>query len=538
MYYALYRKWRPKVFSDVIGQQHIVTTLQNQVKNNKLSHAYLFTGFKGTGKTSCAKILAKAANCPNVKDGNPCNQCEICKGIDSGAIMDVLEIDAASNNGVENIRDLREEANFTPSVGKYRIYIIDEVHMLSIGAFNALLKIMEEPPSYVMFILATTEAHKVPATILSRCQQFGFNKIDKQAIVDRLLFIADAENVNLSKEAAEVIAKFSDGGLRDALSILDSCISYAINGDVDLKVVSKVISISDFSDILKLTTYIIEKDVKNSLLLLDELTSKTTDAANLTWQVIEAFRNILLIKTVDDTNCLDINSLYLKKLQELATKLDVSKILLIIDVLSNTYNKMPKVTAKQLELELAIIKITSQNNIQKVDNSIEKTNSNEQINSLKCKLHQLECEVTNLKNNNNHLATSSQNKKADYKLHNIDSTDGALYKEAVKIEKWAEILNILSTINPGLNAALATSKGYVNNQMEIVLVDTDNSFFLDLIRTSPQAKQTLKKAISQVLGKQYRIGPYKKTELEQPNDLLHDIEILAKQNGVNLEVEE
>lgn len=537
MYYALYRKWRPKVFSDIIGQQHVVTTLQNQVKNNKLSHAYLFTGFKGTGKTSCAKILAKAANCPNVVDGNPCNACEICKGIDSGAIMDVLEIDAASNNGVENIRDLREEANFTPSVGKYRVYIIDEVHMLSMGAFNALLKIMEEPPSYVMFILATTEAHKVPATILSRCQQFGFNKIDKQAIANRLLFIAKAENVHLSEEAAKVIARFSDGGLRDALSILDSCISYSVNDEVDIDVVSKVVSISDWSDVLKLISYIIEKDVKNALLLLDDLASKTIDPVRLTGQIIEAFRNIMLIKTMGNCDYLNIDSYSSEELQELASRIETSKVLVIIDALANTYNKMPKVAAKQLELELAIIKITDQNNIQKVDSNIKKTDSNEQINSLKCKLHQLECEMASLKNSRENLEANSNNKKVSPDL-NVDVVDGALYKEAVEIEKWDEILNILSTINPGLKATLAASKGYINEKMEIVLVDATNSFFLDLIRTSPQAKQTLKKAIAQVLGKQYRIGPYKKMELEQTNDLLHEIEVLAKQNGVNVEVEE
>ena len=215
MYRAFYRKYRPSTFTDVVGQEHITKTLENAVKTGKTSHAYLFTGSRGTGKTSCAKILAKAVNCTDSHDGNPCNNCDICKGIDSGAILDIIEIDAASNNGVDNIRDLREEANFTPANAKYRVYIIDEVHMLSIGAFNALLKTLEEPPAHVIFILATTEVHKLPSTILSRCQRFDFKRIPPEAIAERLKEVSAKENLQISDDGAMLIARIADGAMRD-----------------------------------------------------------------------------------------------------------------------------------------------------------------------------------------------------------------------------------------------------------------------------------------------------------------------------------
>ena len=238
MYQALYRKYRPRSFSEVVGQDHITDTLQNELKSGRISHAYLFTGSRGTGKTTCAKILAKAVNCLSLQEGDPCNTCENCTGIDDGSVLDILEIDAASNNGVENIRELRENAVFTPAKGKYRVYIIDEVHMLSTGAFNALLKTLEEPPSHVVFILATTEVHKLPATILSRCQRFDFKRIEPEVIAGRLAFVAKEEGLDLTGDAALLIASMADGGMRDALSILDLCAGQ--EGTIDEKMVEKV----------------------------------------------------------------------------------------------------------------------------------------------------------------------------------------------------------------------------------------------------------------------------------------------------------
>lgn len=221
MYQALYRKWRPKTFADVVGQEHITQTLRRQAAQGRLSHAYLFTGTRGTGKTTCAKILAKAVNCQNPSDGDPCGQCPACLGIDNGSLLDVMELDAASNNGVDHVRALRDEAIYSPASVKYRVYIIDEVHMLSVAAFNALLKILEEPPAHLIFILATTELHKVPATILSRCQRFAFKRIMPQDIAQRLLYVSARENIALSPDAAETLARLADGALRDALSLLD-----------------------------------------------------------------------------------------------------------------------------------------------------------------------------------------------------------------------------------------------------------------------------------------------------------------------------
>ena len=278
VYQALYRKWRPQTFADVIGQQHITDTLRAQVQANRLSHAYLFTGTRGTGKTTCAKILSRAANCEQPVDGNPCNQCPACLGILDGSIMDVTEIDAASNNGVDNIRDLRDETRYTPAQVRKRVFIIDEVHMLSSGAFNALLKTLEEPPDYVLFILATTELQKVPATILSRCQRFDFRRIDIENIADRLLYIAEQENISLSKGAARLIARLADGAMRDALSMLDRA---AAAGAVDEKTVAAALGILGQDDALQLAEKIKRQDLTATVNLLGEYYNAGRDLAGV-----------------------------------------------------------------------------------------------------------------------------------------------------------------------------------------------------------------------------------------------------------------
>ena len=296
MYQVLYRKWRPKVFSDVVGQPHITSTLTNELKAGRLAHAYLFTGSRGTGKTTCAKILAKAVNCLNPIDGNPCNECEICKGIDSGSILDVVEIDAASNNGVDNIRDLREETNFTPSKAKYRVYIIDEVHMLSIGAFNALLKTLEEPPEYVMFILATTEVHKLPATILSRCQRFDFRRIAPEDITGRLKYIAEEENISLTDDGAMLIARIADGGMRDALSLLDQCAGES--KEVNAETVRKSAGLADRDYLFAVSDAVINHDCKKVLEIIDSLHNSSCDMERLCTELTEHFRNFMICKTM------------------------------------------------------------------------------------------------------------------------------------------------------------------------------------------------------------------------------------------------
>ena len=298
-YQALYRKYRPQTFDDVVGQMAVTQTLKNQLVSGKMSHAYLFTGSRGTGKTSCAKILSKAVNCLNPQDGNPCNCCAACRAIDSGACMDVLEIDAASNNGVDNVRDLRDDAIYTPSQVKMRVYIIDEVHMLSISAFNALLKIIEEPPEHLLFILATTELHKVPATILSRCQRFSFRRISQEDIAARLQYVAYQENIDLDDSAARVLARMADGGMRDGLSLLDQCAS-ATNGELTADRVYACLGIAGEQKCAQLMQYIADHDTHRALDLFNKLYADGKDLRALLDEMACMTRDLLILKTAPE----------------------------------------------------------------------------------------------------------------------------------------------------------------------------------------------------------------------------------------------
>ena len=356
MYQALYRKWRPKDFGDVYGQPHVTRTLRSQLENGRISHAYLFTGSRGTGKTTCAKILSKAVNCLNPVDGNPCNECEICRGIENGSILDVIEIDAASNNGVDNIRDLREEANFTPANAKYRVYIIDEVHMLSIGAFNALLKTLEEPPSHVIFILATTEIHKLPSTILSRCQRFDFKRIAPEDITARLMYVAEKENVNLTSNAASLIARIADGGMRDTLSLLDRC--FAMGNDIDENTVSDAAGIAGTVHLFSFSEFVAKGDFTSSLKLVSKLHSESCDIDSLCTELTLHFRNLMVAKTVGDCEGLIVCSKdELEKIKERAGQLKLSKILSCIEVLEQTAKNIKNAANKKIQLEAAVIKM-------------------------------------------------------------------------------------------------------------------------------------------------------------------------------------
>ncbi|MDE6455120.1 MAG: DNA polymerase III subunit gamma/tau, partial [Dysosmobacter sp.] len=295
MYQALYRKWRPKAFADVIGQDHITETLRRQVAEGRTSHAYLFTGTRGTGKTTCAKILAKAVNCEDPVDGDPCGKCPSCLGIDSGSFLDVLELDAASNNGVDQVRALRDEAVYSPANVKKRVYIVDEVHMLSTAAFNALLKILEEPPEHLMFILATTELHKVPATILSRCQRFSFRRIRPAHAAQRLRFVAEQEGIGLQPDGAELLSRLADGALRDALSLLDQCA--AAGGTIDSAAVLDVLGLAGNLQTARLMELVLNRDAQGALLLLDELYKGGKDMGAVLSELSTLTRDLLLQKT-------------------------------------------------------------------------------------------------------------------------------------------------------------------------------------------------------------------------------------------------
>ncbi|MBQ4258534.1 MAG: DNA polymerase III subunit gamma/tau [Clostridia bacterium] len=357
-YQVLYRKYRPRVFEDVVGQPQVTVTLRNELKSGRVSHAYLFTGSRGTGKTTCAKILAKAVNCLSPHEGDPCGECEICRGIDNGSILDILEIDAASNNGVDNIRTLREEANYTPANCKFRVYIIDEVHMLSISAFNALLKTLEEPPEHVIFILATTELHKLPATILSRCQRFDFRRIAPKEIAGRLSDVAQREQVNLSQQAALLIANLADGALRDALSVLDQCIG--VSRDLTEEKVREIVGIASNEYLFRMADAIFERNTGEVLEAVDVLYTGAKDIVRLAEDLSDHFRALMITKTMKDPNTvLGASNEMLAEYQTQAEKAPLSRILRAIDLLQDALERMNRGGNKRTELEMALIRICS-----------------------------------------------------------------------------------------------------------------------------------------------------------------------------------
>ncbi len=360
-YQALYRKWRPDNFEDVKGQDHIVTTLRNQIKADRIGHAYLFCGTRGTGKTSIAKIFAKAVNCEHPVNGSPCNECASCKAIATGNSMNVIEIDAASNNGVDNIRQIREEVQYSPTQGRYKVYIIDEVHMLSIGAFNALLKTLEEPPSYVIFILATTEAHKIPVTILSRCQRYDFHRISIETISDRLTQLMQAENINVEDKAIKYIAKSADGSLRDALSLLDQCIAFYLGRDLKYENVLDVLGAVDTQVYATMLSLITSADTTGVMELIEKLIMQGRDIGQFVNDFIWYLRNLLLIKTTDDLSkvedVIEASKESIEQLKKDAKIIDTDTIMMYIRVLSELANELKVSTQKRIKLEVTLIKL-------------------------------------------------------------------------------------------------------------------------------------------------------------------------------------
>ena len=356
LYRVLYRKWRPKTFEDVTGQPQVTKTLKQELVAGRIAHAYLFTGSRGTGKTTCAKILAKAINCLNPIDGEPCGTCEICRGIDEGSVTDVVEIDAASNNGVDNIRMLREEAGFTPAMAKYRVYIIDEVHMLSIGAFNALLKTLEEPPAHVVFILATTEVHKMPATILSRCQRFEFKRISPADSAQRLCYIAREEGADLDEEAALLIARLADGALRDALSILDQCIG--VSNHVTTEVVCSTVGIVGREHLYQLVDAAASQDSAKALELIHQLYNGSKDMARLCEELSTYFRNMMLIKTMKDARAfIPVSEEEFQSLTKQALSLSLTAILHALDTIQDALEKIYRGANARITFEMTMIQL-------------------------------------------------------------------------------------------------------------------------------------------------------------------------------------
>ncbi len=357
-YTALYRKFRPDTFADVKGQDHIVTTLKNQLKAGRIGHAYLFTGTRGTGKTTIAKIFARTVNCENPTQDGPCGECRICRAIAAGASMNVIEIDAASNNGVDNIREIVEEVSYSPAEGKYKVYIIDEVHMLSIGAFNALLKTLEEPPSYVIFILATTEVHKLPVTILSRCQRYDFKRISIETITGRMQELIAAEGVEVEEKALRYIAKTADGSMRDALSLLDQCIAFHLGRELTYDKVLDVLGAVDTEVFSRLLRYVLERDVLGCVQLLEEIVMQGRElvqfVADFTWYL----RNLMLVQASDNLeDVIDMSTENLKRLKEEAAMVDMDRIVRYIRIFSELSGQIRYAAQKRILVEIALIKL-------------------------------------------------------------------------------------------------------------------------------------------------------------------------------------
>lgn len=357
-YTALYRKFRPAIFAEVKGQDHIVTTLKNQLKAGRIGHAYLFTGTRGTGKTSVAKILARAVNCENPTEDGPCGECKICKAIAAGASMNVIEIDAASNNGVDNIREIVDEVSYSPAEGKYKVYIIDEVHMLSIGAFNALLKTLEEPPSYVIFILATTDVHKLPITILSRCQRYDFKRISIDTIAERMRDLVGREEVQVQDKALRYIAKVADGSMRDALSLLDQCIAFHLGNELTYDMALDVLGAVDTSVFSRLLRHVLERDVAGCIGLMEEIVMQGRELAQFVTDFTWYLRNLMLVQVSDNLeDVIDVSSENLARLKEEAKEVSFDQIGRYIRIFSELSGQIKYSSQKRVLVEIALIKL-------------------------------------------------------------------------------------------------------------------------------------------------------------------------------------
>ena len=510
MYQALYRKWRPQTFTDVCGQDLITTALKNEIKNNRLSHAYLFTGCRGTGKTTCAKILAKAVNCEATVDGDPCNACAVCRGIDDGSVLDVTEIDAASNNGVDNIRDLRDEVAYTPVTGKYRVYIIDEVHMLSQGAFNALLKTLEEPPAHVIFVLATTEVHKLPATILSRCQRFDFNRISAEAIAARVAYVAEQEGLQLTSDAAMMLARLADGALRDALSLLDQCASG--NTRIDAAVVAQVTGMASREALYALTACALRRDAAGALAQVDTLYRASKDIERLCAEWIGYVRNVMVLKSVKDGGDLVIASPEeMAQMQALAAEADLSAVLHVMDVLQAALEHLRAGASRRVELEMAVLRLC--------DPSLDNSQA-----ALVRRLGELEkavrCGATVAAAP--HVAPTPEPTAAAVAEQPISApvTDTApqetasvpppettqptpAAEEETPFTQWGAVLENLMSACPPLYGVLARSQAVLKGNL--LLICTDNAMFKELLEQGSN-KKMLMQAITQATGTTYRVG--------------------------------
>ncbi len=505
MYRALYRKWRPAAFRDVVGQQAITTALKNQLLHDKVAHAYLFTGTRGTGKTTCAKIFAKAVNCPNRTDADPCNECAVCRGIDDGSVLDVVEIDAASNNGVDNIRDLREETVYTPSEGKYKVYIIDEVHMLSTAAFNALLKTMEEPPPHVIFILATTEIHKVPATILSRCQRYDFKRIAVEDIQARLLEVAGHEKIQLDEPAAGLIARLADGAMRDALSILDTCAG--VSEQVDEALVRKMAGVTDRSYLFELSDALARQDAPAVLTQIASLRQASVDMKRLCDELIVHYRNLMLAAMPGAQNLL--NGMSREEQEEYerhAQNISAAQAVQCIKTLCAALDKMGKGVDARIELELAVYELCYPTPV--VQAAPAAAASAAHGGPTVFAAAPAVAPPSSQAFVSAPAPTAPTPQKAPVAAPQTAPEHSAANQgQETPFEPWAKVLEVMQGKDKLLSAALKDSRAYYDGKR--VLID-GSELFLEYMRKNEFSSEMVKSVLQQVTGIRYPIGPYKK----------------------------
>lgn len=515
-YEALYRKWRPQTFDDIVAQPHITRTLKNQIIHEKTAHAYLFTGSRGTGKTTCARIFAKAVNCLHPKDGNPCLECEICRDAEAGALTDIIEIDGASNNGVEEVRSLRENAVYLPVRCKYKVYVIDEVHMMSPGAFNALLKIIEEPPEYVKFVFATTEIHKVPATILSRCQRFDFRRILPADIAGRIQYISEHESFRISGAAAHRIAMLSDGGMRDALSLLDQCAGIA--EDIETATVEEAVGVAGTESVYVILRAIASKNAAEALERIDLLYQQSKDMTRFADEISQQLRSIMLLKTAPkDPSLVDAMPDELAQLQDISAMYTLPSVLEALSAVRQCCDRMTRAGNRRMELEMTLIRLCTDYQQQ-----------NGELKALNNRIAALEQQLQALKQNGLPAAAplpqpirQKPAASAAIPAQNLQMEGKPDEKQFLPLKNWAAVLERFYDLAPTIAGLLENSNAYTFEEKGLLLIMVRNSLFKRLFRQ--QDSEMLLDAAEQVLGKRYQLR-YKvieaETEQTAPADLL------------------
>ncbi len=564
-YKVLYRKYRPRFFSDVVGQPQVTVTLKNELTRGRVSHAYLFTGSRGTGKTTCAKILSRAVNCLQPQNGDPCGECEICRGLEDGSILDVVEIDAASNNGVDSIRSLIEESNFTPATAKYRVYIIDEVHMLSVAAFNALLKTLEEPPPHVIFILATTEVHKLLPTILSRCQRFDFRRIPPEAIADRLDYVVSQEGAQLDRDAALLIARVADGAMRDALSLLDQCLGR--DSHVTMDVVNRTAGVAARDYLSALAQDVADQNAAGALNTIDGLYQESKDMGRLCQEMAEYFRGLMLIKTMKDASRLvAADPREWETMTRQALSMSLSTILHGLDTFEETLNKM-RYSNQRAQLEMAFVRLCSPELDVSSEALLRRLEALEHGNPRRAPAKEaLEAPKEAAPEPEEPVPSTPELPEEDPLPAEAPVFDSrpqppqqredaaeapapkpaapparpapavnieALAAGAQRFRDWPEILQIIKGTTKSVAMAFDGSAAYING--DYMLIEAPEIAFELLKR--PEQRERMREAIRHVTGRTYRLGPYRRPKTPEELDPLEELARRARDSGITVNEE-